>query len=427
MLELLQLNGVGPAPEIEWHPAPRLNLITGDNGMGKTFLLEAAWWALTGTWAGYPPYPRQDTTKPAITFRFADEHQPHRSQQARYNWDRLEWTTPSKRSVFSGLSIFAHVDGSFTIWDSAKYTLSGENKPNANSFENARSSTSALHFSAAEVFDGISINEGEKIRVLCNGLINDWVYWQNANPTRFEAFCAVLQALSPHPTTELLIPGEPVRLPEDARMIPTLKFPYGEVPILICSSGIQRIAMLAYLLVWGWNEHVVTSKLMRKSPEPNIALLIDEVELHLHPLWQRAIVPALMDVTSILDKEAQTQMIFTTHSPLVLASLETSFAQERDNLLHLYLNNDEVQLEDIPFVKRGRVDLWLMSDIFGLQQPRSKIAEEAIEEAKQLQLTTEPRPEDVKRVSDKLMKVLAQDDEFWPRWTYFAEQRGVHL
>jgi hypothetical protein len=134
-----------------------------------------------------------------------------------------------------------------------------------------------------------------------------------------------------------------------------------------------------------------------------------------------------MDVARVLDKEAQTQMIFTTHSPLVLASLETSFDQERDNLLHLYLHNDEVQLEDIPFVKRGRVDLWLMSDIFGLQQPRSKLAEEAIEEAKQLQLAKEARPEDVRRVSDKLVKVLAQDDEFWPRWTYFAEQRGVHL
>lgn len=106
MLELLQLAGVGPAPEIEWHLAPRLNLITGDNGMGKTFLLESAWWALTGTWAGYPPYPRHDTTKPTITFRFMDERQLHRSQQARYNWDRLEWVVPSKRSVFSGLSIF---------------------------------------------------------------------------------------------------------------------------------------------------------------------------------------------------------------------------------------------------------------------------------------------------------------------------------
>lgn len=50
-----------------------------------------------------------------------------------------------------------------------------------------------------------------------------------------------------------------------------------------------------------------------------------------------------------------------------------------------------------------------------------------LEQAKQLQLTAEPKPEEVKRVSEKLIKVLAQDDEFWPRWTYFAEQRGVHL
>ena len=52
MLEQLTLSGVGPACQLG--PVdfmPRMNLITGDNGLGKSFMLDVAWWALTRTWA----------------------------------------------------------------------------------------------------------------------------------------------------------------------------------------------------------------------------------------------------------------------------------------------------------------------------------------------------------------------------------------
>jgi hypothetical protein len=51
MLESIHLKNVGPAPEMKMDLAPRLNLITGDNGLGKSFLLDVAWWVLTRTWA----------------------------------------------------------------------------------------------------------------------------------------------------------------------------------------------------------------------------------------------------------------------------------------------------------------------------------------------------------------------------------------
>ena len=57
MLKRLKLKNVGPAPELEIEFARRVNLITGDNGLGKSFILDVAWWALTGTWAGYPVRP----------------------------------------------------------------------------------------------------------------------------------------------------------------------------------------------------------------------------------------------------------------------------------------------------------------------------------------------------------------------------------
>src|SRR5512144_3004183 len=52
MLEYLHVKNVGPAPDLRFEPAKRLNLITGANGLGKSFLLDVAWWALTRTWSG---------------------------------------------------------------------------------------------------------------------------------------------------------------------------------------------------------------------------------------------------------------------------------------------------------------------------------------------------------------------------------------
>ncbi len=48
MLEYLELTGVGPAEHMRVDFAPRLNILTGDNGLGKTFVLDVAWWVLTG-------------------------------------------------------------------------------------------------------------------------------------------------------------------------------------------------------------------------------------------------------------------------------------------------------------------------------------------------------------------------------------------
>lgn len=45
-------------------------------------------------------------------------------------------------------------------------------------------------------------------------------------------------------------------------------------------------------------------------------MLLDEVDLHLHPDWQRSVIKTLSETFPKL------QFIFTSHSPLVTASLE---------------------------------------------------------------------------------------------------------
>jgi hypothetical protein len=87
--------------------------------------------------------------------------------------------------------------------------------------------------------------------------------------------------------------------------------------------------------------------------------------------------------------------------------------------------NGFAALEELPFVRRGRADLWLVSDAFGLGQARSLPAEQAIADAKALQLAEAVSLEEVRSVNSRLIRLLAADDDFWPRWRYFAEQHGA--
>ncbi|HTK11467.1 MAG TPA: ATP-binding protein [Ktedonobacteraceae bacterium] len=423
-LQYLKMHEIGLCNEIEFEPATRLNIITGDNALGKTFLLECTWWALTDTWASkYPAYPPANAKNPSITFQIGKNYQEEKKQTVKYNWRGQSWPPVKNRSVLPGLSIFSQADGSFAIWDPAKLEDLNKQSNETDAF---------IRISPTEVWNGVRIrrDNGKEV-VLCRGLLEDWITWQeSSNEAVFNHFSQALQELSPHPKYPL-IPGEPMRIPDeerDVRRVPTLEFPYGTVPVLFCSAGIKRIVALAYLIVWAWNEHVIGSQLNREEPQRSIVLLIDEMEAHLHPFWQRVIVPAIMRVVQALSQEVDTQIFVATHSPLVLASVEPLFHAELDKLFHLYLDYEDgtVILDDVPFVKRGRVDQWLTSDIFGLAEPRSRDAELTIEVARELQLADEePSKERVQEISNELKRVLAPDDEFWPLWIYFAQGRGV--
>jgi recombinational DNA repair ATPase RecF len=69
MLNELRLQQVGPSDYFDITFADRLNIFTGDNGLGKTFLLDVAWWIITGNWVEQPAYPQINREgNPKITF-----------------------------------------------------------------------------------------------------------------------------------------------------------------------------------------------------------------------------------------------------------------------------------------------------------------------------------------------------------------------
>lgn len=408
-LAYLETIGIGPAEKFILEPADRLTLITGDNGLGKTFLLECCWWALTGTWADRPIHSNHHAhqDKVEITFAIKGSGAKPEHKTIAFDWKAMTWPAQKKRPTIPGLVVYARVDGSFAVWDPAKHG-------------NALPAQQQAVFSSEEVWNG---QQGQ-----IEGLIRDWVRWQN-NPLKspFETFKKVLAHLSP-PDLGILEPGEAVRVLGDSREIPTIKHPYGVTPIIHSSAGVRRIVTLAYLVVWAWTEHVITAELARTAPQSRIVVLVDEMEAHLHPRWQRAVLPALMSIQGMLSSELKAQYIVATHSPLVMASSETIFNSETDSLVHLDISETgKVSLKEIEYMKFGDVSSWLTSPVFELRHARSAEAESAIEDAKKLQGRTDVSTSEVRTVSERLIRYLSSDDKFWPRWIFFAEQHGVQL
>jgi hypothetical protein len=404
----LKLINAGPSAEMQLDFGERLSLITGDNGLGKSFLLDFAWWAATGEWAereAVPPL-KSDAGQASVEYTLRGQSGALLTTTSTFNRKLSAWSRPSTAMTVEALAVFSRADGSFAIADPLRKFTS-------------RGSTFTNSLSAYEVWNGRA--------GVIEGLIRDWPKWQaSSDKLTFDRFSAVLKRLSPD-DLGTLTPGLPIRIPGDPRDIPTIEHKYGTVPVTHASSGVQRVLLLAYLIILTWQEHEVAAEQTDSPVLRRMLVIVDELEAHLHPKWQRIVLPALMSVGDLLSSELVIQMVAATHSPMILASMETVFDADTDVLYHLYGDGPRVRLEDTPFVKYGDASGWLTSPLFGLRHARSREAERAIEDAKSLQLLEDVTQAEVAEVSARLKRHLAGDDKFWPRWLYFAEQHGVIL
>jgi hypothetical protein len=324
----------------------------------------------------------------------------------------------------AGLTIYARVDGGFSVWDPAR-----------NYWRNAKAlgvddpdRPDAYHFGPDELWNGL---RGAHGKIICRGLIEDWVTWQlkesAKKQSRFHMLRRVLKHLSP-PGEPLLEPGDPVRIAvDDSREHPTLRMPYGDVPLVHASAGIRRVLGLAYLIVWAWSEHETARKLLSQPAENRIVLLFDEVETHLHPRWQRDIVASLLKVVEDLGAEhAHLQVLLTTHSPLVLAAMEPAFNEKTDRLFHFRLEDDVVSLDRLDIYARGDASDWLTSEVFELGQARSLEAETAMQAAEDwLDGKRRALPAGLSsftQIDAALRETVPGDDPFWIRWELERER-----
>ena len=173
-----------------------------------------------------------------------------------------------------------------------------------------------------------------------------------------------------------------------------------------------------------WEEHLQARELQGEEPESRAIFLVDEVEAHLHPKWQRTVIPALMKVMDTLRPDKEMQLIVATHSPLIMASVETSFDAALDAWFDLDLSDGAVMLARRPFLRQGNVCNWLTSEAFDLPSGYSREVEAVLEEAGRALSEESFSPEDAKRLHRRLREVLSETDPFWLRWRFVAEKKG---
>lgn len=149
-----------------------------------------------------------------------------------------------------------------------------------------------------------------------------------------------------------------------------VKTDFGWVKLTELSLGYKTT--IAWLIDFATKMIYYREKSNSPFDEPAI-LIIDEIDLHMHPAWQREIIENL---TQIFTK---TQFIVTAHSPLIAQAALSS------NLVLLKKRGDHVIIENAPEVIRSwRIDQVLTSDLFGLKESRPKEIERKMQRRRYL-------------------------------------------
>lgn len=182
-----------------------------------------------------------------------------------------------------------------------------------------------------------------------------------------------------------------------------IKTPYGEVPLSALSLGYQTMTAWAIDLAW---------RLYRQFPDaPNplqmpAIVIIDELDLHLHPKWQREL------RENISAAFPNVQFIATAHSPLLAQSyLDTNLAVIREE-------DGQAIIENNPVVnKKWRIDQVVTSALYEVDSAFSPEIGHALRERTELMQkrrltpTEQQRLQELDRLADGVTPAFDPDSE----------------
>jgi hypothetical protein len=172
--------------------------------------------------------------------------------------------------------------------------------------------------------------------------------------------------------------------PTGAYPTPRVEFltPYHWVPLRALGYGYQTL--IAWMVDFA-------SRMVERypdSPDPlaePAVVLVDEIDLHLHPQWQRKLIGHLTG------HFPNTQFVVTAHSPLVVQAAEGA------NIAVLRREGDHVVIDnDVKAIRGWRIDQIYTSDLFGLESASPPQLDEPLARRKAL-LTKSTLTEDEER------------------------------
>jgi recombinational DNA repair ATPase RecF len=168
---------------------------------------------------------------------------------------------------------------------------------------------------------------------------------------------------------------------------------YGRVRITELGQGYQ--STLAWVVDLAARMSAAYPASANPLAEPAV-VLVDEIDLHLHPRWQRSL------LAQLTEQFPNVQWIVTAHSPLIVQNTPNA-----TNIAVLRREGDQVVIDNSPqSVRDWRLDQILTSDLFGIPSARAKTFDEHIERRDALLEKSRRTPEEEHEL-DELDQKLA--------------------
>ena len=172
-------------------------------------------------------------------------------------------------------------------------------------------------------------------------------------------------------------------------------------------DGVRAVVTLVLDLMSWWYLNLNERELLRSSASYNTMkidgiVIIDEIEKHLHPSWQREI------VGNLLTEFPQVQFIFSTHAPLCVSG-STDFSEKKIFLYRTVRHKDRYLYGYRYSLPQGyTADQVLISEAFGLETSRSPAVGKLLASIKPLIekiSRTQSEEKQLKRLFESLRKI----------------------
>ena len=343
-VERLKVTNVGPFDDIEFEFDRHVNVFTGSNNSGKSTALWALGDAIVYPFAFPPKLIRRDAT-PEFSINLSGDSsrvfhgQLPIAQNTTGYWTQERWTDFISILKDVGYTGFIPALRQSTDFRSRGPTVS-TNQTHEKSLDSERLTVvsrsgnfEAAHEQAHNLLHGgvrvLGDEERKRLRLISSNALwvsdeeviqkiidLDYRSYRRDEPT-VRNIISQIGGMASQITEGF--PIEFQRVEEDERgLFPQFRTPDGDLPLNVLSQGTQSIIQwLAHLLI-GYAEYYDYPSDLAEYPA---IVIIDEIDAHLHPSWQRGVIPTLIGHFPNL------QLFCSTHSPLMLAGLKEEQVQ----------------------------------------------------------------------------------------------------
>ncbi|UPT91407.1 AAA family ATPase [Bradyrhizobium barranii subsp. apii] len=353
--------------DVSFHP--KLTVLVAENGSGKTALLDAAAAALSVVVnVLYPP----------------EWIRRIQSSDVRLSPDSSFKMVPQLPTAYQAQGI---VDNTSVVWGSTARTYSSKLRPSRNFKQiwaiakEFRSSTAILplvaYYGTARLWRESRLTESrrsslrnidERVAAYADCLTSSSSFrgvsaWyesrvsQTASPIYRESLAtnlAMIQGVKQATDTILAPTGwSDLHWDSDLHALTAQHAVKGRLPLLMLSDGVRT--MLALVADVARRCVSLNPHLSDQAPvaTPGV-LIVDEVDMHLHPRWQQQVLGLLQSAFPAL------QIIVSTHSPHVLSTVD------RESIRVVHLRNGQVEIETPGLQTRGVESADVLASVMGV-------------------------------------------------------------